>query len=255
MRGVLNAEREAFRLITSASMRYNYRRSDCFMVLSPSFVDKFSRFTGIKSPAKLVVQTNPVTVDSGGFRLSFGEKRKEIIYVGRIDTVQKRVERVIETWALLEPENPDWCLTVVGDGPQRSDMERLAAERGLRRVSFVGFRPPADYYRRSSLLLLTSEFEGFPLVLAEAMSFGVVPVVYGSYSAVYDIIADGRDGIIVPYSSERFPAQQMADSVARLMRDEPVLRAMATAAMDKSREYDIETVYQQWMDKLGRLLH
>lgn len=51
-------------------------------------------------------------------------------------------------------------------------------------------------------MILTSEYEGFPLVLAEAMSFGVIPVVYGSYSAVYDIISDGVDGMILPYNKK-----------------------------------------------------
>lgn len=72
----------------------------------------------------------------------------------------------------------------------------------LNNVLFEGFQSPLEYYKRASLLILTSEYEGFPLVLAEAMSFGVIPVVYGSYSAVYDIISDGVDGVILPYNKK-----------------------------------------------------
>lgn len=71
-------------------------------------------------------------------------------------------------------------------------MEKQVRELKLRNVSFEGFQNPKEYYERASILLLTSEFEGFPLVLPECMSFGVIPAVYGSYSAVYDIVEDGK---------------------------------------------------------------
>ena len=104
-----------------------------------------------------------------------------------MDCNQKRVLRILQTWALLEQRYPDWRLTIVGDGPDRVNLENQVFESQLENVSFEGFQNPRGYYERASILLLTSEFEGFPLVLPECMSFGVVPAVYGSYSAVYDI--------------------------------------------------------------------
>lgn len=187
----------AFKQITSRSMRYVYYHSDLYMVLSPSFIDKFKNFTGIKNPNHLVVQTNPVTIDASDYKFSPEEKQKEVLYVGRLEHNQKRVNRVIETWEFIEEHNPNWKLTIVGDGPERSNLEQISNNIGLKRVSFVGFQNPNEYYKRAAVLMLTSEYEGFPLVIAECMSFGVVPIVYGSYSAVYDIIENGKNGAIV----------------------------------------------------------
>ena len=103
------------------------------------------------------------------------------------------------------------------------------------------------------MLILASEFEGFPLVLAECMSFGVVPVVYGSYSAVYDIIEDGKDGLIIPKTNEGFNAVAMAEKMAVVMIDMRRLQQMALAAIQKSKNYSIDKIYQQWMGVIAEI--
>lgn len=250
----LHFKKNAYKLITSLSMRYVYEHSDLYMVLSPSFVEKFKKFTGIRNAGHLVVQTNPVTIDASGYIYSSEKKQKEIIYMGRIDYNQKRVVRVLETWAMLEPRFSDWRLTIVGDGPERINMEHYANELGLKHVQFEGFQKPRPYYERASILVLTSEYEGFPLVLAECMSFGVVPVVYGSYSAVYDIINDGKDGIVIPYDKYGFHAECMAKRLSVIMSDDELRNRMAEMAREKSKEYSIETIYGQWEKVLHQLI-
>ena len=74
---LLNIQKMIVRQITSASMRYVCHHSDIYQVLSCSYVELFKRFTGIKSPQKLMVQTNPVTVNSSGYHYSQTEKQKE----------------------------------------------------------------------------------------------------------------------------------------------------------------------------------
>lgn len=244
---LLEAKKVAFALVTSKSMAYVYRHTDLYQVLSPSYVPLFSKFTGIKRPDHLMVQTNPVTLDSSDFDYSFDKKQKEIIYLGRIDYNQKRVYRVIDTWVKLEQKFPDWKLTIVGDGVERANIEKQVADYGLKRVSFEGFQQPKPYYERASILLLTSEYEGFPLVLAECMSFGVIPAVYNSYSAVGDIITDGKDGIVIPYHKEGYAAAEAADILATIMKDENKREQMALAAIEKSKEYSVERIYQEWM--------
>ena len=245
-KAMLYAKMFAFKQITSRSMKYVYQHTDLYMVLSPSFIKKFKEFTGITHPSHLQVLTNPVTIDSSSYDYSLSKKQKEIIYMGRIDFNQKRVYRVVDTWAKLEPMFLDWKLTIVGDGTARKDIEKQVKEYGLQRVSFEGFQQPKPYYERASILMLTSEYEGFPLVLAECMSFGVIPAVYNSYSAVCDIIDGGKDGIVLPYYKNGYDANEAAGMIANIMKDDGKREQMALAAIKKSKEYSVEKIYQEW---------
>lgn len=250
---LLIAKKNLYGFITSRSMRYVYNHSDVYQVLSPSFVERFKNFTGIKNPKKLMVQTNPVTIETGDFVLKPANKEKEIIYVGRIDYNQKRVYRVIDTWALLEKKYPDWRLTIVGDGVERENIEKQAKALGLKNVSFEGFKSPIEYYKRARILMLTSEYEGFPLVLAECMSFGVVPAVYGSYSAVYDIVNDGVNGIVFPYQKEGFSAEKAAIQLQKIMHNDAVYNDMAEKAIETSKRYSVDEIYKSWEETFEKL--
>lgn len=252
-KAMLCAKMFAFKQITSRSMKYVYQHTDLYMVLSPSFVKKFKEFTGITHPDHLQVLTNPVTIDSSSYDYFLSKKQKEIIYMGRIDYNQKRVYRVVDTWAKLESVFPDWKLTIVGDGTARKDIEKQVKEYGLQRVSFEGFQQPKPYYERASILMLTSEYEGFPLVLAECMSFGVVPAVYGSYSAVYDIVNDGVNGIVFPYNKEGFSAEDAARRMERIMADETIYKNMAKKAIETSKRYSVNEIYKSWKETFNRL--
>lgn len=242
----LRLMRFAFKKVTSRAMAYIYRHSDLFLVLSPSYIEEFKRFTGVSDDRYLQVLTNPITVEHDGYEYAFNEKQKEIIYVGRLDFVQKRVYRVIDTWNYLEERFPDWRLTIVGDGEDRENLENHVKYLGLKRVSFEGFQKPIDYYKRASILLLTSDFEGFPLVLAECMSFGVIPAVYNSYSAVCDIIDDGKDGIVLPYHKNGYQAEEAAGMIVNIMKDDGIREQMALAAIKKSKEYSVEKIFSEW---------
>lgn len=243
----LRSVRFAYKTITSKAMKYIYMNSDLFMVLSPCYIEEFKKFTGIKDTSHLIVMTNPITINNDNFQYNPQNKEKEIIYVGRLDFIQKRVYRVIDTWNYLEERFPDWRLTIVGDGEDRMNLENHTKVMGLKRVSFEGFNNPLDYYKRASILLLTSDFEGFPLVLAECMSFGVVPAVYASYAAVYDIIDDGKDGLILqPEKEKGYDAEKMANKVAVMMESNKTLQTMAIKAIEKSKNYSINQIYQSW---------
>lgn len=246
-RALLCCKKCAYRFVTGFSMRNNYNQSDFYAVLSTSYVSHFQKFTWLKSTPKLVVINNPITIKTDRFVYQPELKRKEIVYVGRLDYSQKRVCRVIEVWAKLEQSNPDWQLTIVGDGEERENLEMMVSNLKLKHVRFEGIQEPRPYYERAAVLILTSEFEGFPLVLAECMSFGVVPVVYDSFSAVYDIIDNEKNGIIIPKTSLGFNAILMAESVQALMSDKSRLNEMSISAIKKSKQFSLDKIYQEWM--------
>jgi len=254
LRAILRVQLWAYREITARSMRYTYNHSDHFMVLSPSFINNFKQFTGVKDVSRLLVQTNPVTISNDGFAYNPDLKQKEIIYVGRIDNTQKRVDRVVDVWAQLENKYHDWRLTIVGNGGDIENLKSRAMKYGLERVSFEGFQNPIEYYKRASILLLTSDFEGFPLVLAEAMQAGVIPIVYGSYSAVYDIIDDGKDGMILKPDDKGFNLAKMTCLTELLLSDDALRNRMALAAIEKSKKFSLDIIYRQWMNILNGII-
>ena len=233
--------------VTSYSMWYVYQKSDKYILLSDSYIREFLSFTRVKKATKLVVITNPITIPYiEEYEKILSYKRKEIIYVGRIDYNQKRVYRVIEVWKLLEKKSPDWKLIIIGDGEEKSKLEEQSFQLGLKRIVFEGFKNPLEYYKYASLLILTSEYEGFPLVIPEGMAWGVVPCVYGSYSAVYDIVKDDVNGIIIEPQKDEFDAENMAERMSLLMCDNVRLKLMAKAAKQMSNQYSLDVVSDSW---------
>ena len=253
-RMLLIFKKKIFAKITSRSMRYVYNHCDQYQVLSQSYIEGFRAFTGVTNASHVIAQTNPVTIDTEKFVYGPDKKYKEIIYCGRIDFNQKRVCRLIEIWSYLEVKFPDWRLVVVGDGESRKDLENQVKKFKLQNVLFEGFQKPLEYYKRASILALTSEYEGFPLVLAECMSFGVVPCIYDSFAAVYDIIEDEINGLIIGKINGKFSAKEMATRLAEIMTNEQKLDMMAQKAIETSKRYSIDSVYEQWMENLNVLL-
>lgn len=238
--------------ITSTSMKYVYKNSDQYQVLSPTYIDRFKSFTGIRKAHKLIVQTNPLSIENNEI-IKLDSKNNEVIYVGRIDYNQKRVHRCIESWAELEPLHKNWKFLIIGDGPYKEKNESLSQKLNLKNIDFKGFQKPDSYYKKAKILILTSEYEGFPLVLAECMSFGVVPIVYDSFPAVHDIIQHGINGYIVPKINNEFNKNEMAKYIAKIMNNESLYKTLAYNAIESSKKFNIETIYQSWIKNLQDL--
>lgn len=236
---------QGYTLATRASMRYVYSHSDHYILLSDSFHQAFRNITGLRNTGKLLTIPNPVTIDNEGFNYDFSRKKKEILFIGRLEPNQKRVSRVLETWVLLEARFPEWSLRIVGDGPEKEALQTFCMEQNLKQVTFEGFQKPEPCYERASLLILTSEYEGLPLALVEGMSFGAIPLVYGSFSAAYDLVEHGKNGRILS-ATKGFQPGQMAEMVAELMQSPATLQAMSHEAMAKSKNFEREHVVQLW---------
>ena len=236
LKGVYGLVREVSRL----SLAFYIRNSHRFILLSPSFIPVAQKFSRVKHPTKFLSIPNPISIPLPDEDIS---REKEIIYVGRIEYNQKRTDRVIDIWKELESKYPDWKLTIVGDGEDREDLQKRIDGYGLKRVEITGFVDPISYYKRASILLLTSEYEGFGLVIAEAMSHGVVPVVYNSFEAAKDLITDGHNGVLVdkPFSDSGF-----AEKVNELMDKPDYLNELSENGRIVSAGYSIDRIANEW---------
>lgn len=232
--------------ITGRMMRLNYHFCWRFMILSESYISHFLKFTRLDQAERLRVMYNPVTIETGDFQLLPNKKQKKVIYVGRLDPVQKHVSRLVETWCLIEKKCPDWSFTIVGDGLEKEALLHRINELQLENVKLVGNQDPRSFYEQASILVLSSDFEGFPLVLGECMSFGVIPVIYDSFSALHDIVEDGVNGVIVPKENGEFSAKLMANKMSAVINDETLRKSMMINAQKKSIDFHIDTIYKKW---------
>lgn len=235
LKGLYSLVREVSRL----SLAFCINNSHKFILLSPSFIPVAQRFSRVKEINKFLSIPNPIAISVSDEDVS---KEKEIIYVGRIEYNQKRTDRVVEIWRELEPWYPDWKLTIVGDGDDRDDLQKRIHAYGLKRVEITGFVNPVNFYQRASILLLTSEYEGFGLVVAEAMSHGVVPVVYNSFESAKDLITDGYNGALIekPFSVSHFT------KVVQELMEKTEWHVLSQNSKITSKRFSVNTIVKDW---------
>lgn len=241
---ILEIKHHVDKLRAGLVMRYIYSHSEYFCLLSQSFTPLFKSYAQLNDYSKLKIIPNPITISlpkEGDLQC----KEKEVIYVGRLSQV-KRVDRILRIWSNIERRYPDWRLTIVGDGEDRECLETLMLELHLNRVSFEGVQDPKCYYKRASILLLTSEHEGFPLVLAEAMTHKVVPIVYASYPAVYDIIDHRKNGIILDCDTESSLITKGVEELQMLISSPQKICQLGLCAQEKSCIFQLSNITYLW---------
>lgn len=239
--------------VIKASIRYNCGHNERYILLSNGFIRPLVDYARIKKTGNIIAIGNPVTipVDLTGFNIE--QKKKQLLYVGRMDYENKRVNRIVEAWQDVYEDYPDWELVLVGDGPHKSKLMGYVSDNKIERVRFEGFQvePPIKYYKDASIFMLTSDLEGFGLVIIESMSYGVVPVVYGSYEAVYDIIRDGYSGFITPFPYDK---EYTINKIKFLMDNDGRRKEMAGEAMLDAGKFTIDAISQQWYNVFKEVL-
>ena len=171
-------------------------------------------------------------------------KEKVVLFVGRLQKGQKRVDRLLKIWKRIERRDSEWRLILVGDGNARSELEQQALRLRLKRVEFTGYcQNVAEYYRRATFVCLTSNFEGAPMCFTEGLQYGCIPVSFDSYASIQEITANGSCGIIVP----AFSLRKYATALETAMRDEELQRHMRTACYEAARRYDLESIGAKWL--------
>ena len=233
-------------LVTRVDLRMVYRLSDKYVLLSERFADTFKEMAWLKNTTKLTSITNPITINVAKNGLALvPDKKKKILYVGRMDLLNKNVDRIIKAWGKICNTYTDWVLVLVGDGPDKPYLETLAAKLNIKNIKFTGFikEEPVEYYKEASILMLTSDLEGFGLVITEAMYFGCIPVVYGSYPAIYDIISDGECGFITP---QPYNENYTCEKLSTLIEDQQLRQTMSKKAIEKAITFLPEQVIKKW---------
>jgi glycosyltransferase involved in cell wall biosynthesis len=211
-----------------------------------------SKFSVVRLGIELEARTRQQGEARAQFRRLFGvpEDRFVVGWIGRMTAV-KRLPDVLESFRRLRERGIPATLCLVGEGPDRDEVERLAKRLGIMRdCLFVGYqRDVAPYYAFFDALVLPSANEGTPVVAIEALA-ARLPVVATAVGGVADVVEDGVDGFLVP----RGDVEALAERLAQLAGDPELRERMgaAGAARIPSR-YAVERLIDD-VDELYRAL-
>lgn len=169
--------------------------------------------------------------------------RKRLLAVGRLGE-EKRFAALIRVFSSLTKSAPDWELVILGEGPERDELEEYVRRLGLEEAVFLPghIGNVSDWFRSADLYVLTSRFEGFPNALLEAMAHGLPAVAVDCLTGPRDIIRPEVDGLLVPPNDDG----ALTTALHRLMTD-PVTRAALAARASEARvRFSLDSVAASW---------
>lgn len=172
---------------------------------------------------------------------------KVVLAVGRF-THQKAFERLIESWAIvikrLGGQGYGWKLHLVGAGELKFALQKRIDDLGI--TEYAKLLEPTDkidaVYRKASIFALTSRYEGLPMVLLEAQSYGIPAVSFECQCGPRDVITDGEDGLLIAQGD----TESFAQALVKLIQNDTLRQQMGAAAHKNASRWDKETIMKQW---------
>lgn len=212
------------------------RRFDRFVVLS----NEDKGYWG-DIPGMVVIPNAALDMGKGVSDVS----AKRVIAVGRLD-YQKGFDRLVKAWKIVMDSGrfPDWHLDIFGRGEWKDMLEDMArAENVSDSLHLAGVTTSiTEEYMRSSMLVMSSNYEGFPMVMIEAMSCGLPAVSFDFMCGPKDIIKDGVNGLLVHNGD----IQGLAEAMMRLMDDQALRTRMSLEARKVVDDWSEEKIMHRW---------
>ena len=238
-----------YRKIRIEKYRVIYNHYHAFTVLCEAYKDELTQALQLTDNHKLKAISTPIPSVSTPYSL---QKENVLLYVGRMSYKDKRVDRLVSIWEMIYEQFPDWQFFLVGDGKELPKLRAMVEERSLPRITFVGKTNDIyPYYDKAAIFCLSSQIEGFPLMLIEAQQAGVIPVAFACSAGVREILSpDAENGRLIP----PFDLDAYAEALATLMSDEPLRKQMQQNVLKKAHLYNIEEIVKQWDSLFKKIL-
>lgn len=221
---------------------YGTRRCDCNVVLTKAALKWYE--TNIKNK-KFVQIYNPV--DPAVSAISSKEycyQSKKILSVGRL-SYQKNFNRLIDVASHVLLQHPDWIWDIYGEGEERDNLVKRIADLGLQgRVFFKGqVDNMYELYNEYAFIVMTSRYEGFPMVLLEAASCGLPMVSFDIETGPNEIIENGSNGYLINSHSD----SDMIIAIDSLIEDIELRKTMSNNCLKTAEKFSIDKILDQWI--------
>lgn len=177
--------------------------------------------------------------------------QKKVISVGRLN-MQKNYASLIRAFKLVADKHPDWILEIYGNGPQEMELKSLIAKLNLEKHVFLkGFSSNVkQVMTNASIFVSSSIFEGFPLVIIEAMACGLPVISYACPCGPKDFIAEGVDGYLVKVNDEK----SLANTINICIEDQALLNKLSINALNKATQFSPNYIIPTWNNLFQALL-
>lgn len=196
------------------------------------------------SPVHTIPNSSSYGITSSRIKVS-----KTILAIGRL-TYQKNFQALLEAWGLLQPQIGAWQLQIYGTGEDFEVLQNQIVTHNLKQVSLMGqVEDLAKVYQEASFLVMTSRFEGFPMVLVEAQSFGLPLISFDCPSGPAEIIRHEQNGLLV----ENQNVSALVDAMKTLMTNDVLTEKYASQALQDAQRFQPEEVVHLWKSLLENL--
>ena len=211
------------------------------VVLTDDAVSEWPELTNIR------MIPDPLSLKNNSFS-SLTSKR--VITIGRY-SYEKGYDILLSIWSIVEKQCTDWQLDIFGEGRLEEEINNNIRKKDLRNVNIHPFTDTiSQEYASSSICVLASRFEGFSLVLIEAMRHGLPCVSFNCPYGPKDLIDDNESGYVI----ENDNIKQFAEKLNYLIENTEIRKKFAKKALLKSTRYDVDTIMSQWRDLFDSLL-
>jgi len=211
---------------------------DCLVTLTETDAADYARHLRGRVMVKAIPNAVPWSPNG-----DTGSREPVVVAAGRL-VEQKGFDRLIAAYEPLAAAYPDWQLHIYGKGQQRRALSRLIRQRGLTdQVQLKGYKPNLrEVFSGASVYAMTSRYEGFPMVLLEAMSVGLPLVSFDCPTGPAEMIDDGRNGRLVPDGE----VTAFTNALAELMADAELRRRMGVVGRRTVEQYTVNAVGARW---------
>ena len=252
----LTLRRLRLALTSAEKLRTRYRdlvrQVDCFITLTPEYVQEFVSALGLneEEASRFAVMPNMAFLPKHQ-PIPAKDRPKKILFVGRLSYADKRPDRVLQIWEKVCQYLPDWEVEIYGKGSEEKFLRRMIQEKQLPRITLKGYIADATaVYASGAILMMTSTYEGWGLVLSEAQASGVVPIAFDSSAGIRELI--GKDStygcLVAPFDLDAYAAQ-----LRRLCQDVELRSRLSQAAQTHCLDYSPERIRSRWEEIFSQL--
>lgn len=252
----LTLRRLRLALSSAEKLRTRYRdlvrQVDCFITLTPEYVQEFVSALGLndEEASRFAVMPNMAFLPKHQ-PIPAKDRPKKILFVGRLSYADKRPDRILQIWAKVCQDLPDWEVEIYGKGSEEKFLRRMIQQKQLPRITLKGYIADATaVYASGAILMMTSTYEGWGLVLSEAQASGVVPIAFDSSAGIRELI--GKDStygcLVAPFDLDAYAAQ-----LRRLCQDVELRSRLSQAAQTHCLDYSPERIRSRWEEIFSQL--